>query len=53
MRTYILNDAMRACQICGKDCSGKELELSLGKDILCLDCNSRIMEWQSSITRWS
>ena len=50
MRTYILSDAMRVCQVCGKDCSGEEIELSLGKTILCFDCHGRNNEWQSSIT---
>ena len=49
MRTYILNDAMRQCQLCGKDCSGKEMELSIGKTIVCLKCQLQISEWQHSM----
>jgi ribosome-binding protein aMBF1 (putative translation factor) len=51
MRTYILNEAMRRCQICGKDCSGQEMELSIDKNILCLKCHLQEEEWQRSVSK--
>lgn len=49
MRNYVLNEAMRECHMCGKDCSGQEMEASISKTITCLGCQAQIREWESSI----
>jgi len=37
------------CGLCGCECSGYEVEMNLGKDILCLSCIKATEEWSRSL----